>query len=192
MTEHILGTIQKVQIQREPLKQGSPTRYQPAGILQVAGLRITPTGLVGITSDGGELLDVHNSAHPQTRYRGGNALSFGFTGHYDHLRERFGAHLHDGTAGENVIVAGPALTPAELGARLGIRHAGGVIVLESIRWIPPCAAFSQYAAGHQLTGAEQRQALQFLSEGRRGYYAAPSDDAVGVVLRPGDALIVME
>ena len=88
----ILGPIIRLQVQRSPLKTGEKPnrRYDPDPIVSVGRLRITPDGAYGL-ENGQEILDVHNRLHPQTRQEGPeNALSFGFTGHYSEMQDRFG------------------------------------------------------------------------------------------------------
>src|SRR4051812_32969477 len=103
---HILGAIVRLQVQRSPLKIGEkPNRhYDPAPIIATDRLRLNTDGTMGLL-DGREILDVHHKAHPQTRQdRPEKGLSFGFTGHYAELKERYGEHMVMGCAGENMIV----------------------------------------------------------------------------------------
>src|ERR1700694_4918441 len=108
----LLGRIVRLQIQRSKLKRGEkPNRYyDPAPLLAVDELTLTPHGALVRLAGGGTLVDIHHAAHPDTRHLDRtNDLSVGFTPHYAAMRERFGAHLVDGCAGENILVetAGP-------------------------------------------------------------------------------------
>lgn len=173
-----LGVVHFVQIQRSPLKTpvdgGANRTYDPAPLLRVARLRLTPLGVLGITEAGETLLDVHHSEHPQTRNRGHqNGVSFGFTGHYDAIRERYGAHHADGISGENIIIAGDAaFLPDDGAGRLVIqRGATPLLRLREVFAAAPCEPFSRYIAGGRLPGAAMKATLRFLADGRRGYYA---------------------
>ena len=51
------------------------------------------------------MLDIHHDInHPDKAYDDDDLVSIGFTSHYKAMRERFGAHIEDGTAGENIII----------------------------------------------------------------------------------------
>jgi hypothetical protein len=101
-----IGTAQFLQIQRESLKEGEHPNhvYNPAPLLTVDKIQLTPDGIVGHTARGEEIIDVHNVNHPGSRYRGDNNISIGFLQNYDVMRNRFGDHLTDGIAGENIFV----------------------------------------------------------------------------------------
>jgi len=170
-----LGRIARLQIQRSKLKLGEkPNRvYDPAPLLSVEELTLTPDGALARLPDGGTLLDVHHAQHPATRNNGGhNDLSVGFTAHYAAMRAEYGGHLHDGCAGENILVEVDETVPLE-------RVAGGLVIqpslggeavwLENVRVDLPCVEFSRYASRSAEAEAVKR-ALQFLDHGRRGYY----------------------
>ena len=101
-----LGKVVRLQVQAAALKSGErPNRvYGTAPIVEVEELLLTPEGAVGMDAAGARILDVHNTAHPETRYSDGNTVSFGLTSHYARMRERFGPHMVDGCAGENILV----------------------------------------------------------------------------------------
>ena len=192
----ILGPIVQLQIQRSPLKVGEkPNRYyDPAPIVAADRLRLSPDGTVGLL-DGREIIDVHHTAHPQTRQdRPEKGLSFGFTGHYAEIRERYGDHMVVGCAGENVIVETPRRVPLE-------EVAGGVAILdaegrERVRLLQvcvahPCKPFSGFAHGGKMVEPEELKAtLQFLDEGTRGFRCVPVV-AGQVEIRIGDVLAVL-
>jgi hypothetical protein len=170
-----LGRIVRLQIQRSQLKLGEkPNRvYDPAPLLAVDELTITPQGALARLPDGGMVVDVHHTAHPATRNNGGaNDLSVGFTAHYAAMQAEYGDHLNDGCAGENILVAVDETVPLERVARgLVIQRAAGgeAVRLESVRVDLPCVEFSRFASRSAEAEAVKR-ALQFLDHGRRGYY----------------------
>ncbi|HNP70789.1 MAG TPA: hypothetical protein PLO33_03845 [Kouleothrix sp.] len=190
-----IGRVALAQIQRSSLKVGQkPFRYyDPAPLLAVPRLRLTPSGAVGISGDD-ELLDVHNRQHAATRNQGPNSLSFGFTSHYAAMRDRFGQHLADGVAGENILIASErAFALADLGAALLIRGDDGREArLTDLIVAAPCVEFSQFAclADGPLTPEQLRAALQFLNDGVRGFYARLADGP-GAEVRPGDRVFVV-
>src|SRR6266702_4866570 len=103
-----IGTVTRLQIQRSSLKTGEkPDRiYDPAPLLPVPRLSVTPDGVLGASADGGWMVDVHHRTHPATKNEDGlHGVSLGFTSHYAAMRERFGERIVVGCAGENVIVA---------------------------------------------------------------------------------------
>lgn len=200
MTERLqeIGQVKLLQVQQSRLIVGErPNRYyDPKPLLTVECLELDPEGVVGLTADGGRFLDVHHVRHPQSRYRGGNAVSIGFTSHYAALRERFGPHLWDGCAGENIIVATDRwIAPATIGERLAIGNAatGDLVYLSGLRPASPCVQFTQFAAGRTpLEGAELQAALQSLDNGARGYYASLAPGQRRAVVQPGDRVYRVE
>jgi len=103
-----IGTVTRLQVQRSSLKTGDkPNRaYDPAPLLPVPRLSVTPDGVLGAADNGGWIVDVHHRAHPETKNEDGlHGVSIGFTSHYAAMRERFGDRIVIGCAGENIIVA---------------------------------------------------------------------------------------
>ncbi len=191
-----IGQIKQVQIQRGPLKRGNkPHRYyDPAPLLVVERLLLTSQGVIGVTSEGEELIDVHHAAHPESRNAGVNGISLGFTSHYSAMRERFGAHLSDGLAGENILVeTGEEFSRAMPGGRVAIqaRESGRLAYLEHLEVAAPCVEFSHFALNQLMpvSAAALREALLFLDRGRRGFYATLRGGEPFVV-RAGDTLFV--
>ncbi|MGB1288981.1 MAG: hypothetical protein ACPG7F_20775 [Aggregatilineales bacterium] len=186
-----IGEVVFVQIQQESLKVDRDGRryYDPEPLLQVEQVEVTEQGVTGITSGGARLIDVHNEGHPRSRNRADNFLSIGFTSHYDAMREKFGAHLVDGIAGENIIVSCDGLiTPDITGDTLMIEtQAGQKIRLQDVIPAPPCQPFSRYAAGDDISGAEVKATLQFLSNGIRGLYMRLADETP-LMIQAGDVL----
>ncbi len=186
-----LGPIVRLQIQRASLKLGEkPNRvFDPAPLLEVEALTLTPSGAVALLPDGSALLDVHHTAHPRSRNSDGvNDLSVGFTGHYARMRAQYGPHLADGCAGENILVGNAA--QVEVGALRGglaIQSAEGLWVwLHGVRVALPCVEFSTYA-GRQPGPDAIKAALQFLDHGLRGFYCV-YEDAAPATVRVGDSV----
>lgn len=189
-----IGTIIQLQIQRSPLKVGDGDQrvYRPDPLLTVDALHVTPEGILGRMMDGAEIMDVHYQAHPQTRYRGDNSLSLNFAAHYRLMRERFGSHLVDGAAAENILIdtadhAVQQWSAAALGSRVLIqsRVTGEYTPLTRLLPAPPCANFASFAAQERLAGGALKEALQFLDAGIRGFYCAY--EGVGFAeIQPGD------
>jgi hypothetical protein len=193
----LIGMIQRLQIQREPLKVGErPTRhYDPSPLLAVEGLLLTPEGAIGLLDDGGQLIDVHHARHPRTRHSGVNGLSIGFTGHYDQMRAYFGADLPDGVAGENILVEYADLVDlTALRPRLAIEDdfSGDRIYLTGIRVAAPCVEFTRFAAGEDLDADAMKGALQFLDNGLRGFYVTLEPGQDTVIIHPGDRLYALD
>jgi hypothetical protein len=191
-----LGQIIQVQIQREPLKQGEPRVYDPAPLFVVDQLRLTPGGVFGLTADGLALIDVHHSDHPRSRNRSNaNGLSFNFTTHYEQLRQRFGAHVYDGCAGENILIDSvDVVNNDNMGTRLAIRSAstGTLSHLGDILVAAPCAEFARYIARDDLHGQDLRETLAFLADGTRGFYATPTESRHQPHIQPGDEVYVVD
>ena len=194
---HDIGRIKLVQVQRSSLKAGErPYRYyDPTPLLVVDGLLLSPGGAVGLAAGGERVIDVHNADHPASKNHSGvNGISIGFTSHYLAMRERFGPHLTDGCAGENILVeTDRAFALSDLGERLAIETANGAIVcLASLLVAAPCVEFSQFAAGQgeRLPAEALKATLQFLDEGMRGFYAGLAGDPADVVVRAGDRVLV--
>ncbi len=180
-----IGRIVRLQVQTAHLKRGTQAHrwYDPEPISDVASLLLDDGGVAGIASDGTTHHDVHHRDHPISRNRGDNGVSIGFIGHYAAMRERFGAHLPDGIAGENILVASEAIHTAEtLGGTLYIQTASGIVRLEQVITAPPCVEFTRFCMQWPPDLRPDRtvtEGLQFLDEGMRGFYAtlAPNDSA---------------
>lgn len=191
-----IGQIKQVQVQRTGLKHGKkPARYyDPSPILVTEQLLLTPDGVIGVTEAGEQILDVHHIAHPTSGNAGMNGVSIGFTSHYRAMQERFGAHVTDGCAGENILVeTTEGFELAALGQRIAIRsqESGALTYLDELMVAAPCVEFSQYV----LQGVEPapakvlRETLIFLDDGRRGFYATFTGEAP-FAIRAGDLVFV--
>jgi hypothetical protein len=190
-----IGRITLVQVQRASLKAGErPHRYyDPAPLLLVDGLLLTPGGVIGVAGDD-QIVDVHHANHPSSKNLGENGISIGFTSHYQRMRERFGPQLTDGCAGENILIeAGQTFALGDLGARLAIQISDGALVyLADLLVAAPCVEFSQFAAGQgeRLPAEALKATLQFLHDGMRGFYARLAGEPTDAVVRTGDRVFV--
>jgi hypothetical protein len=179
MTDELIpvGRIARLQVQTAHLKHGEPPRrrYDPAPITEVATLRLDDGGVTGFAADGAIHHDVHHRDHPIARHRGDNGVSVGFTGHYAAMRARFGDHLPDGIAGENILVeAGGVFTPASLGDTLVVDTAEGPVRIAGVIVAAPCVEFTRFCLRWPRDARPDRtvtEALRFLDNGMRAFYA---------------------
>lgn len=195
MSEREIGVIVRLQAQRASLKGKNVRReyYDPGGIVALPALRLEEGGVIGIDAEGGAILDLHHRAHPASKNRGGqNGVSFGVTTHYAAMRARFGPHLSDGIAGENILIdpgiGGGMFSEDDLSAGLIVRGADGQrAYLEAIMVAEPCTPFTRYALRHPPDAPSNRavsEALTFLRAGMRGFYATYAGEPA--TLRLGD------
>jgi hypothetical protein len=176
--EHASGTVVRLQVQESSLKVGvKPRRYDPAPLRSVPAIGLSAAGVVGLAENGESIVDVHHREHPSSKNRGGeNGISLGFTGHYREMRQRFGQHLRDGIAGENILI--------EVDRQFQVEDlANGVVVegaderpleLRPVIVAAPCVEFSRYALKFPdgaRPDATVTEALRFLDAGMRGFYA---------------------
>jgi len=177
----LIGTVVRLQVQRSRLKPGGRGRrvYDPAPLLEVDELEVGPrgvTGLPGVGSDGGErVLDVHHADHPDSRNRRlANGLSVLPRAHYRQLRERYGAHLADGVAGESLLLDTPGpLTEDDLAGPLLLETVDGpALPLSGAAAAPPCVEFSRFVLRLPVGVVDDsvRTALVDLDGGARGFY----------------------
>jgi hypothetical protein len=190
-----LGRIVRLQVQQASLKVGvSPRRYDPTPLLAVPTLRLTPEGVVGLTADGETILDVHHRDHPSSKNRGGeNGLSIGFTAHYVEMRDRFGEHLADGLAAENLLVETDHVVHGDelTGGLVIVGDDGTRLPLHALLIAAPCVEFTRYALRWPDEARLDRrvtEALQFLDAGMRGYYASYSGPPA--VVEVGDRVLL--
>jgi hypothetical protein len=163
-----VGEIVRLQIQREPLKTSGT--YLPGPLLAAPRALISADGMI-VEGDLGWLLDAHHRSHPRTRGGGRRALSIGFTGHYEAMRERFG-DVPEGIAGENILIDGPPLRLEALGAGIEVRSADGQrLELKNPSVATPCVEFTSYLLGADgtLPRDEMLEDMEFLNHGTRGY-----------------------
>jgi hypothetical protein len=189
-----LGQIVRLQIQRSSLKTGAKSQkvYDPAPLLSVDELWITPAGALGRAPDGSWIVDIHHRAHPQTKNEdGAHAISVGFAGHYSEMQERFGSRIALGCAGENLIADTPERVSLD-------RIASGLAVLapdgrERLRFdvlkvAHPCRPFTGWALGRLVEPEVLKDNLQFLDDGTRGYRLQATGEAMVTV---GDRLVIL-
>ncbi len=185
-----IGRIVRLQVQRVSLKVGERRRerYSPAGIVAVPTLLIGPEGVEGRDAAGTRIADVHHARHPQTAYRGENPLSLALTGTYAAMRERFGPHLLDGIAGENILVASDGPLPHDRPLAF-VTATGETIALHDVIAATPCAPFSTFALDAEAPAPQDlKAALQWLDGGGRGWYMRVESAAS---LSPGDRLVAL-
>ena len=193
----LIGAIVRLQVQASSLKVGQAPRrrYDPGPVRVVAALTLTPAGVVGQAEDEA-VVDVHHRDHPASKNRGGgNGISLGFTAHYAAMRDRFGAHLVDGIAGENLLVeAAGVLRPEDLAAGVVVVGDRGVrLELRPVVVAAPCAEFARFALRlpeEARLDATVAEALCFLHGGMRGSYA--TYDGAPATVRLGDRVFVAE
>ena len=186
-----IGRILLIQIQPASIKVGRPERYDPMRLLLVDELLLSQAGVIGVTKDGRQIVDVHNANHPETKSRGDNGFSIGFTSQYKSMRSRFGVHIADACAGENILVETDRMySLADLQGGLAIEQTrtGKFIFLTDIQPVVPCLPFSTYAANKTLEQHEVKETLQFLMHGRRGFLAELVDKGKTVPVCVGDVL----
>lgn len=189
----LIGKIKQVQVQVSSLKVGvRPKRYyDPTPLQPVPALSLSRAGVAGIADDGSTIIDVHNQQHPGSRNREGvNGISFNFTSHYQRMQGKFGLHLTEGIAGENILIeCDQILQLDDLHTRLAIRSeaTGELIYLNEVVVAAPCVEFSHFALNQADPVAESvKEALQFLDTGTRGFYATSED--VTALIRAGDSV----
>ncbi|MGH7522199.1 MAG: MOSC domain-containing protein [Gemmatimonadales bacterium] len=180
-----IGTVARLQIQRGSLKRGEkPTRsYDPAPLLAVPALNVTPDGALGGGPDGTWIVDVHHRAHPSTKNEDGlHGISLGFTSHYAAMRDHFGDRMDVGCAGENIIATSDRrFTYDELAGGVAILAPDGTerVRLKVLQVAHPCRPFTGWALGKQVEPEELKRHLQFLDHGMRGFYCV--GEGVGTV-----------
>lgn len=189
----LLGTIVRLQVQTSSLKCGERPRswYNPEFIRPVPTLRLDDGGVTGL--DGEDVADVHHRDHPRSKWRGENGVSVGFTGHYARMRDRFGSHLVDGIAGENILVdAHREFAEEEVARGLVIVGTFGPIEMAAVQHAPPCVEFSKFCASYafdQRANAVIADTLQYLNLGMRGFYATLAEGSLSpVTIAIGDAV----
>lgn len=190
MVERDLGTIVRLQVQRDPLKTKGEG-YDPSPLLSVPEASIDPLGMIGRHEDYW-VLDAHHSAHPRARGGGNRALSIGFAGHYAAMAERFGA-AELGIAGENIILDTPGrVASADLEGTLIIATADGEVALHSRGVAAPCAEFTSFIKGLDIVVGKRDQPddVEFLDGGTRGFILDASGLDDPVLIRVGDRVSI--
>lgn len=196
MAENIreLGKVKMVQVQPSGLIIQTPSGYfyDVSRRVEVEKLTITPLGIEATTTSGEHVLDIHHKKHPGKEYDNNDLISIGFTSHYEAMRARFGEHMQDGTAGENIIIDNDQeVWIDDLGQQIAIenRDTGNKILLNVLKFAAPCEEFSHFVANSQhekLPAAKLKTTLQFLNNGRRGFLLVLSDGQESGTVQAGD------
>ncbi|HSR21860.1 MAG TPA: hypothetical protein VLL49_13180 [Anaerolineales bacterium] len=194
-----LGNVSLVQIQPRGLIYPSPSGevYDPSRRLEVKRLLITPLGVEASGPDGERILDIHHMHHPDKAYDSKDLVSIGFSSHYEVMRARFGGHMVDGAAGENMIVeCERAVWRDDLGQQIAVESAqtGSRAFFDIVRVATPCREFSHFAAGsppESLPADELKSTLQFLDNGRRGFLLVLAAGQQAATVEPGDRVFAV-
>lgn len=186
-----LGPVVRTQIHTDRMVDDG--RYHHDLIVEADELWLGPDGVIGQV-DGRSVLHGHHRLHPnKTRaenpkgYRPNRLLSFGFTGHYTLMADRFGA-APVGCAAEDVIVehAGQ-VTLDMLSGGLEVRRGERSIAFEGVAVAKPCVPFTKYLLDDQDadddTVAPNRA---FLEAGMRGFIVGLANHTDLVDVRVGD------
>ena len=201
MIEHIreLGRVKLVQVQPNGIIIETPSGdfYDASRRVEVESLHITSRGIEAITPTGEHVLDIHHIDHPNKAYGNDDLVCIGFTSHYEAMRARFGEHIVDGIAGENIIIEyEDDIWPEDLGQRIAIENTdtGRRGLLDVVSFAPPCEEFSHFVANSQherLPAEKLKSILQFLGNGRRGFLLVLSDNQESATVRSGDRVFVV-
>lgn len=201
MAENIreLGKVKLVQVQPSGLIIETPSGdfYDESRRVEVEKLLITPLGIEATTSSGKHVLDIHHINHPDKAYENDDLVSIGFTYHYEAMRQRFGEHMVDGAAGENIIIEyDQEVRMGELGKQITIENAetGHRAFLDVVKFAAPCEEFSHFAANSQdkkLPAAELKNTLQFLNNGRRGFLLVLSRGQESAIVQAEDRVFAI-
>ena len=194
-----LGRVKLVQVQPDGLIIETPSGYfyDASRLVKVDRLYITLLGIEATTPEGEHVLDIHHIDHPNKAYDNDDLVSIGFTSHYQEMRARFGEHMVDGVAGENIIIEyDQEVWPDNIGQQIAIENAdtGRTALLDVVSFAAPCEEFSHFAANsqHERLPAEKLKAtLQFLGNGRRGFLLVLSDNQESATVRSGDKVFVV-
>ena len=202
MTETLreLGHVKLVQVQPSGLIIETPSGYfyDASRRVEVDRLRITSLGIEATTPEGEHVLDIHHISHPEKAYDNDDLVCIGFTAHYEAMRDRFGEHMVDGIAGENIIIESKQeVWPEDLDQRLAIKNqeTGQLALLDLVSFAAPCREFSHFATQSQhedLPAEELKATLQFLGNGRRGFLLVLSEGQESAVARRGDRVFMVE
>ena len=189
-----LGHVVRLQIQRSSLKTGEkPHRvYDPAPILTVERLSVSPDGALGEAANDAWMVDIHHRMHPSTKNPDGeHGISLGFTSHYDLMRARLGDRITPGCAGENILVEARGrvgMDDLTGGVALLTRDGREVVRLHVLQVAHPCRPFSGWALGGVVESDVLKETLQFLDDGMRGFYCV----GVGTgIVSVGDRVVLL-
>ncbi|HSG15377.1 MAG TPA: MOSC domain-containing protein [Anaerolineae bacterium] len=194
-----LGHVKLVQVQPAGLivETSSGYFYDVTRRVEVDRLLITSLGIEATTPEGEHVLDIHHISHPDKAYDDDDLVCIGFTSHYKAMRARFGQHMVDGAAGENIIIEyEQEVWPSDLGQRIAIENqdTGHKTLLDLVSHTSPCREFSLFATQSQhakLPPDKLKETLQFLENGRRGFLLVLNNGQETAVVRPGDRVSVV-
>ena len=194
-----LGKVILVQVQPSGLIIETPAGYfyDVSRRVEVDRLLINSRGIEATTPAGEHVLDIHHLDHPDKAYDDDDLISIGFTSHYEAMRARFGDHMINGSAGENIIIEyEDEVWSEDLGKQIAIENSktGRKLLLDMVSFAVPCDEFSHFAASSQnkrLQPAELKEALQFLNNGRRGFLLVLSEGQDGGFVEPGDGVFAV-
>lgn len=193
-----LGKVKLVQVQPSGMVIDTPSGkfFDVSRRVEVDSLIITALGIEADTAAGEHVLDIHHINHPDKAYKD-DLVSIGFTSHYAAMRQRFGEHMQDGAAGENIIIAYDGeVWLDDLGQQVGIENTqtGQQTLLDILRIATPCNEFSHFAASSQharLPAMELKSTLQFLNNGRRGFLLALAEGQETATIQAGDRVFAI-
>ena len=194
-----LGPIVRLQVQVDSIKTGTrplQTYVPEPHLTSVKALNLTPDGVEGIGENGETLPDIHNASHPATKFSGDNGISIGFTNHYTTMRERFGGHLTDGIAGENILVECDESISLEM-IEKGIIIVGEQGEIQVGPWVilHPCAPFTKFCLGIPGDTKPDKtvtEGLRFLEHGMRGFSTVYPTDVPPARIQLGDMVYAVE
>ena len=195
-----LGTVKLTQLQPIGLIIQRPSGYfyDHTRLMSADRLIITPSGIETFTPDGKRVLDIHHLEHPDKAYENDDLICIGFTSHYAAMRARFGDHMQDGAAGENIIIeCQEEIWPEQLGQQIAIENngTGSFAYLDVIRFAAPCEEFSHFAANSKekrLPAKELKDVLQYLGNGRRGFLLVLGDGQGTITVQSGDKVYIVK
>ena len=194
---HEIGRVALLQVAPVVPKIAGPTHelYDPAPLRTVAHVLLNERGVIGVTGDGEQIMDVHHVDHPQSRFRGANGVSVGFTGHYATMRDQFGAHVVDGCAAENILIASSGVVSLDQPHLWIVIEQAATLrryVLGQAAVAEPCMPFARWVAQQSATPTpdQVRMTLQQLRHGMRGFYLDVPSVAEPIKIQPGDRVLV--
>lgn len=194
-----LGKIVRLQVQQDSIKTGvKPFQtYTPVPNLRsVQALHLNADGVEGVDEAGNILPDIHNATHPAAKFSGDNGVSIGFTGHYEKIRDRFGDHMIDGIAGENITVEFDGQVSLDMIEKgIVIRGTGDEIRIAPWVILNPCNPFTKFCLqipGETKPDRTVTEGLQFLMNGMRGFSAVYDNDMPPAEIRLGDVVYAVD
>jgi len=194
-----LGRVKLVQLQPSGLIIENPSGdfYDASRRVEVDSIQITSNGIEATTPEGKHVLDIHHLDHPDKAYDDDDLVCIGFTSHYQAMRDRFGKHMVDGIAGENIIIEyDQEVWTENIGQQLAIENVetGKRTLLDFVSFAAPCDEFSHFAANSQherLPADKLKNTLQFLNNGRRGFLLVMKDGQETATVQAGDRVFAI-